>query len=161
MARETKPTPQKEQGTQREDPASPVDHRLLDLSDTAMQQLIGDAKKRGYVTYEQIHSILPSEKIISEQIEDVLAMFSEMGVNVLETEDASDHEEQREEPEEQTGGELVEVEHAVPAKSDAKEPRRAPTIPCAFICAKWAPWTCFRARAKSRSQSVSRRVARP
>ena len=98
MARETKPTPQKEQGPQREDPASPVDHRLLDLSDTAMQQLIGDAKKRGYVTHEQIHSILPSEGIISEQIEDVLAMFSEMGVNVLETEDASEQEEQREEP---------------------------------------------------------------
>jgi RNA polymerase primary sigma factor len=129
MARETKPTPQKEQGPQREDPASPVDHRLLDLSDTAMQQLIGDAKKRGYVTHEQIHSILPSEKIISEQIEDVLAMFSEMGVNVLETEDASEQEEQREEPEEQTGSELVEVEHAFPAKSDAKEPTEGTNDP--------------------------------
>ena len=129
MARETKPTLQKEQGPQREDPASPVDHRLLDLSDTALQQLIGDAKKRGYVTHEQIHSILPSEKIISEQIEDVLAMFSEMGVNVLETEDANEHEEQREEPEEQTGGELVEVEHAVPAKSDAKEPTEGTNDP--------------------------------
>jgi TolA-binding protein len=56
-------------------------------------------------------------------------MFSEMGVNVLETEDASEHEEQREEPEEQTGGELVEVEHAVPAKSDAKEPTEGTNDP--------------------------------
>src|SRR3984893_13326386 len=100
MARESKPTLQKEQGPQREDPASPVDHRLLDLSDTALQQLFGDAKKRGYVTHEQIHSIFASEKMSSEPIEDVLAKFREMGVNSLKTEDGNEHEEQREEPEE-------------------------------------------------------------
>jgi hypothetical protein len=51
--------------------------------------LIRNAKKRGYVTHDQINSVLPSEEVNSEQIEDVLAMFSEMGVNVVETEHRS------------------------------------------------------------------------
>jgi RNA polymerase primary sigma factor len=98
---------------------------LLDLSDAAVKKLIRTAKKRGYVTHDQINSVLPSEEVNSEQIEDVLAMFSEMGVNVVETEEASDEEGEREEAEEEAepeGGELVEVQRAVPAKTEAKEP---------------------------------------
>ncbi len=98
---------------------------LLDLSDAAVKKLIRTAKKRGYVTHDQINSVLPSEEVNSEQIEDVLSMFSEMGVNVVETEEASDDEEQREEPEEEPeseSGELVEVQQKVPAKAETKEP---------------------------------------
>ena len=99
---------------------------LLDLSDAAVKKLIRTAKKRGYVTHDQINSVLPSEEVNSEQIEDVLAMFSEMGVNVVETEEATEEgEEQREEADEEAeseGGELVEVQQKVPAKSEAKEP---------------------------------------
>jgi RNA polymerase primary sigma factor len=98
---------------------------LLDLSDAAVKKLIRSAKKRGYVTHDQINSVLPSEEVNSEQIEDVLAMFSEMGVNVVETEEATDDEEQREEAEEEAepeSSELVEVQRAVPAKAEAKEP---------------------------------------
>jgi RNA polymerase primary sigma factor len=99
---------------------------LLDLSDAAVKKLIRTAKKRGYVTHDQINSVLPSEEVNSEQIEDVLAMFSEMGVNVVETEEASDDEEAREEAEEEPepeGGELVEApQRAVVAKVETKEP---------------------------------------
>jgi RNA polymerase primary sigma factor len=99
---------------------------LLDLSDAAVKKLIRTAKKRGYVTHDQINSVLPSEEVNSEQIEDVLAMFSEMGVNVVETEEAGeDGDEAREEAEEEPeseGGELIEVQQKVPAKSEAKEP---------------------------------------
>ncbi len=99
---------------------------LLDLSDAAVKKLIRTAKKRGYVTHDQINSVLPSEEVNSEQIEDILAMFSEMGVNVVETEEATEEgEEQREEADEEAeseGGELVEVQQKVPAKSEAKEP---------------------------------------
>src|SRR5207245_6930885 len=101
---------------------------LLDLSDAAVKKLIRTAKKRGYVTHDQINSVLPSEEVNSKQIEDVLAMFSEMGVNVVETEEASEEgEEPREEAEEEVeseseSGELVEVQQKVPAKSEAKEP---------------------------------------
>src|SRR5262245_7109943 len=97
---------------------------LLDLSDVAIKKLIRIAKKRGCVTHDQIKSL--SEELNSEQIEDVLAMFSEMGVNVVEHEEAADDEEKdREEADEEPeaeGGELVEVRQKVPAKSEAKEP---------------------------------------
>src|ERR1700736_6313360 len=98
---------------------------LLDLSDAAVKKLIRTAKKRGYVTHDQINSVLPSEEVNSEQIEDVLAMFSEMGVNVVETEETTEDEGEREEPEEEAepdGGELVEVQRALPVKPEAKEP---------------------------------------
>jgi RNA polymerase primary sigma factor len=99
---------------------------LLDLSDAAVKKLIRTAKKRGHVTMDQINSVLPSEEVNSEQIEDVLAMFSEMGVSVVETEEASDDDEkEREEADDEPepeGGELVEVQQKVPAKSEAKEP---------------------------------------
>ena len=99
---------------------------LLDLSDVAVKKLIRSAKKRGYVTHDQINSVLPSEEVKSEQIEDVLAMFSEMGVNVVETEETSEEgEEQREEAEEEPeseSGDLVEVQQKVPAKSETKAP---------------------------------------
>src|SRR5438874_2174099 len=100
---------------------------LLDLSDAAVKKLIRTAKKRGYVTHDQINSVLPSEEVNSEQIEDVLAMFSEMGVNVVETEETSEEgeqsgEEAEEEEAESEGGELVEVQQKVPAKAETKEP---------------------------------------
>jgi RNA polymerase primary sigma factor len=71
---------------------------------------------------------LPSEEVDSEQIEDVLAMFSEMGVNVVETEEASEGKEQREEPEEleSESAELIEVQQKVPAKSETKDPTERP-----------------------------------
>src|SRR3954453_1228974 len=97
---------------------------LLDLSDVAIKNLVRSAKERGYVTHDQINSVLPSEEVNSEQIEDILAMFSEMGVNVVETEEATEEgEEQREEADEEPeseGGGLVEVQQKVPAKTEAK-----------------------------------------
>jgi RNA polymerase primary sigma factor len=98
---------------------------LLDLSDAAVKKMIKQAKKRGYVTYEQLNAVMPSEEVTSEKIEDILAMMNEMGINVVETEEAeADDEESREEAEEEEseGGELVEVQVKPPAKSEAKEP---------------------------------------
>jgi RNA polymerase primary sigma factor len=99
---------------------------LLDLSDAAVKKLIRAAKKRGYVTVDQINSVLPSEEVNSEQIEDVLAMFSEMGVNVVENEEAESDEEgasrDDEEEAESEGGEVAEVQPKVPAKAETKEP---------------------------------------
>src|SRR5215475_3216925 len=119
---ETKPeTPEKETP---DTPDTPLP--LLDLSDAAVKKLVRTAKKRGYVTVDQINSVLPSEEVNSEQIEDVLAMFSEMGVNVVENEEAESEEEgTREEADdepESEGGEVVEVQPKVPAKSETREP---------------------------------------
>ncbi len=123
MASKIKVTPHKEEMLEEEGPDSP----LLDLSDAAVKNLIRTAKKRGYVTHNQINALLSSEEVKSEQIEDILAKFSEMGVNVVETKDAELEEEvaTREEPDEEAEGEnvLVEVqERPVPAKSEAKDP---------------------------------------
>src|SRR6476619_1007477 len=119
--KEKEETPEKEAS---ETPDTPLP--LLDLSDAAVKKLIRSAKKRGYVTHDQINSVLPSEEVNSEQIEDVLAMFSEMGVNVVETEETSEEgEEQREEADEPEpeGGELVDAgARAVVAKGETKEP---------------------------------------
>src|SRR6476619_394437 len=116
---------------------------LLDLSDAAVKKLIRTAKKRGYVTHDQINSVLPSEEVNSEQIEDILAMFSEMGVNVVETEEATEEgEEQREEADEEPeseGGDLVEVQQKVPAKSEAKEPTERTDDPVRMYLREMAP----------------------
>jgi RNA polymerase primary sigma factor len=61
------------EGGSRDPPGSP----LLDLSDAAVKKLIRSAKKRGYVTHDQINALLSSEEVKSEQIEDILAKFSE------------------------------------------------------------------------------------
>jgi RNA polymerase primary sigma factor len=105
------------------------DTPLLDLSDAAVKTLIRSAKTHGYVTHDQINSVLTSAEMDSDQIENVLAIFSKMGVNVVETDDGSDDSEhQREEIEEideeadEEGGELVEVQQRVPTNSEVKEP---------------------------------------
>src|SRR6476660_4426799 len=82
--KETEEAPEKEGA---EAPDTPLP--LLDLSDAAVKKLIRTAKKRGYVTHDQINSVLPSEEVNSEQIEDVLAMFREMGVSFVETQEPS------------------------------------------------------------------------
>src|SRR6266849_10640957 len=105
--KEKEEAPEKEAS---ETPDTPLP--LLDLSDAAVKKLIRNAKKRGYVTHDQINSVLPSDEVNSEQIEGVLALFNEMGVNLIETEDAEPEEDEREEAEEEEangGGEVVAV----------------------------------------------------
>ena len=125
MARKIKVTPEKEEMLKKEGRETP----LLDLLDAAVKELIRTAKKRGYVTHDQINALLASEEVNSEQIESILARFSEMGINVVETKEARLEEEvetpQEREEEEETEGEneLVEIQQrSVPAKSGAKEP---------------------------------------
>jgi RNA polymerase primary sigma factor len=121
MSRETKVTPQTHETSGRDE--SPPDRPLLDLSDAAIRALVRIAKKRGYVTHEQINVL--SKDLNSEQIEDVLAMFNEAGVNVVETEEPDDErssEEADEEESEAETGDLVEAPPKPLAKSTAKEP---------------------------------------
>ena len=117
--------PQKESEAPEKEAAETPDAPLpvLDLSDAAVKKMIKQAKKRGYVTYEQLNAVMPSEEVTSEKIEDVLAMMNEMGINVVETEEAdSDDEEGQEEEDESEGGDLVEVAPKTPAKSETREP---------------------------------------
>jgi RNA polymerase primary sigma factor len=104
------------------DAAETTDSPLLDLSDAAVRKMIKNAKKRGYVTYEQLNDVLPSEEVTSEQIEDVLAMLNDMGINVVESEEAGEGEEEEEDDDDDAGGDLVEVAHKVPAETKKSEP---------------------------------------
>ncbi len=64
-----------------------ADGPLLDLTDAGVKKFIKQAKTRGYVTMDELNKVMPSEEVTSEQIEDTLAMLSEMGVNVVESEE--------------------------------------------------------------------------
>ncbi|ARM13255.1 MULTISPECIES: RNA polymerase sigma factor RpoD [Rhizobium] len=66
------------------------DGPLLDLSDDAVKKMIKAAKKRGYVTMDELNAVLPSEEVTSEQIEDTMSMLSDMGINVIEDEEAEE-----------------------------------------------------------------------
>src|SRR6516162_3218910 len=124
MASKIKEPPQKEEMPTKEGRETP----LLDLPDAAVKELIRSAKKRGYVTHDQINALLSSEEVNSEQIETILAKFSEMGFNVVETKEARleaevETPEEREEEETEGENEVVEIQQrSAPAKSGTKEP---------------------------------------
>ncbi|PTM42083.1 RNA polymerase sigma factor RpoD [Bosea sp. 124] len=94
------------------------DGPLLDLTDQAVRRMIKLAKKRGYVTYDELNEVLPSEEFSSEQIEDVLGQLSEQGINVVDNEDPEASGEERAaartgtngaDEEEAEGGDLVDA----------------------------------------------------
>ncbi len=64
---------------------------LLDLSDQAVKNMIKAARKRGYVTHEELNKVLPSEEFTSEQIEDTMSQLNEMGINVVDSDEADDN----------------------------------------------------------------------
>src|SRR5277367_3204618 len=119
MASKTKVTPQKEEMLEKEGPETPPDSPLIDRSNASVKALVRTAKKRGYVTHEQINALM--KEVNSEQIEDVLSMLNEMGMNVIETEEAETEEASEaapEEPdEEESEGELVAVARSTPAET--------------------------------------------
>lgn len=105
------------------EPGSPeappsTDSPLLDLTDQAVKRMIKLAKKRGYVTYDELNEVLPSEEFSSEQIEDVLGQLSEQGINVVDNEDPEAAGEERAargkdgEEDEAEGGDLVEAQRS-------------------------------------------------
>ena len=71
----------------------------FDMSQAAVKRMIGEAKERGYITIDQLNAVMPPETVSGEQIEDVMSMLSEMGINVVEGEEV----------EESEGGEVVET----------------------------------------------------
>ncbi|WP_407492836.1 RNA polymerase sigma factor RpoD [Pseudooceanicola sp. MF1-13] len=64
----------------------------LDLSQAQIKKMIGEARERGFITYDQLNQVLPPDQVSSEQIEDVMSMLSEMGINIIEDEEAEEEE---------------------------------------------------------------------
>src|SRR5713101_6600362 len=95
---------------------------LLDLSDAAVKKMIKQAKKRGFVTFDQLNEVWPSDTTSPEQIEDIMSMLSDMGINVSEAEDSDSDEETKEEAEDETDNELVEVTQKAVTEVKKSEP---------------------------------------
>jgi RNA polymerase primary sigma factor len=95
---------------------------LLDLSDAAVKKMIKQAKKRGFVTFDQLNEVLPSDQTSPEQIEDIMSMLSDMGINVTEADDTEGEEDKDEGGEDETDNELVEVTQKAVTEVKKSEP---------------------------------------
>jgi RNA polymerase primary sigma factor len=82
------------------------DAPLIDLNEATLKKLIARAKKRGYITYDELNEALPQDQMTSEQIEDVMSALSEMGINIVENEEGGEDEadsDKEDQPEEDAG----------------------------------------------------------
>jgi RNA polymerase primary sigma factor len=85
------------------------DRPILDTHNAALKKLIAKGKERGFVTYDELNAALPQDQVSSEQIEDVMTMFSETGINIIDGDDNEDTVEQSRKTDEKNGA-VVEVE---------------------------------------------------
>ncbi len=97
-------SPKDEDQTETERTESPGP--MLDMSQADVKKMVTKAKAKGYITYDELNRVLPSDQFSSEQIEDVMSLLSEMGVNVVEGEGESE-DEAAEKPEESESREVV------------------------------------------------------
>src|ERR1700746_3873166 len=95
---------------------------LLDLSDAAVKKMIKQAKKRGFVTFDQLNEVLPSDTTSPEQIEDIMSMLSDMGINVTEAEEVEADDDKDEGGDDETDNELVEVTQKAVTEVKKSEP---------------------------------------
>jgi len=86
------------------DKAEAGDAPLIDLNEASIKKLISRAKKKGYLTYDQLNEALPQDQMSSEQIEDIMSALNDMGVNIVENEEAGEDGDQEENAEEQITG---------------------------------------------------------
>ncbi len=105
--------------SEEEDIETTGDEPLIDLNDAKVKKLIARAKKRGYLTYDELNEALPQDQMSSEQIEDIMSAISEMGVNIVEKDEDSDDEPDAEEAEDE-----IEPVGANPALAAAPEKKK-------------------------------------
>jgi RNA polymerase primary sigma factor len=77
------------------------DAPLIDLNDASIKKLVARAKKRGYITYEQLNEALPQDQMSSDQLEDVMSALNEMGINIVENDEAGEDGEEADQPEDE------------------------------------------------------------
>ena len=125
MARAQQAVQKTEEKDQPAADAQERDSPLLDLSDSAVKRLLKSAKAKGYVTLDQLNSVLPSEEVSSDQIEDLYATLSDMGITVVETEEGEEKEEAAEDStDEEEGRALVAPNAIVKAETKAEPTER-------------------------------------
>jgi len=77
------------------------DAPLIDLNDASIKKLVARAKKRGYITYEQLNEALPQDQMSSDQLEDVMSALNEMGINIVENDEQGEDGETEDQPEDE------------------------------------------------------------
>ena len=129
----------------------------LDMSQAAVKKMIADARERGYITYDQLNSVLPPDQVSSDQIEDVMSMLSEMGIQRHRGRGGRGGEEERQgSPRSSTVGGTREVALAGGDDREARPHRR----PGADVPARdGLGRAAVAARARSPSPSASRPAA--
>ncbi|WP_407636087.1 RNA polymerase sigma factor region1.1 domain-containing protein [Paramagnetospirillum caucaseum] len=113
-----------------------MDGPLLDTLGVAVKKMVAKGKERGYVTYDELNAAMPPEEVSSEQIEDTMAMLSELGINVVESEEGEDNAPRppRKRPPRPK---------AIPAPATwTRRTWAVPTTRSACTCARWARWSC-------------------
>src|SRR5690349_5124208 len=107
------------------DTAEAGDAPLIDLNDASIKKMIARAKKRGFITIDELNEALPQDQMSSEQIEDIMSAINDMGINVVENEErGDDDEEEDKEPEPQIEDEVDPLDDGGPrpAAATKKEP---------------------------------------
>ncbi|NMW31329.1 RNA polymerase sigma factor RpoD [Altererythrobacter sp. RZ02] len=92
------------------------DAPLIDLNEASVKKLLAKAKRKGYITYDELNAALPQDQMNTDQIEDVMSAISEMGVNIVENDEEAEAEQEQE----------AEVEEISVGAKDAKKPAAAP-----------------------------------
>jgi RNA polymerase primary sigma factor len=77
------------------------DAPLIDMNDASIKKLVARAKKRGYITVDQLNEMLPQDQMSTDQIEDIMSALNEMGVNVVENEEAGEDGDEQENQEDE------------------------------------------------------------
>ena len=134
--------------------SDPVGQDLI-ASSPALKRLLVQARERGVVTVDEINAALPEEEVSPDQLDELIAMFEEMGVSVGRERTAAT----APRPQDRARGRRGARARAPPRST--MRISAAPTTRCACICARWARSSCSRARARSRSPSASRPGATP
>ncbi|MXP25104.1 RNA polymerase sigma factor RpoD [Altererythrobacter indicus] len=102
------------------------DAPLIDLNEASIKKLIAKAKRRGYITYDELNEALPQDQMSSEQIEDVMSAISEMGVNIVENDEDAQEEESGVDDSGSSDGEEDSAD-AGPQQNVAEKPKKAST----------------------------------
>jgi RNA polymerase primary sigma factor len=102
-----------------------TDQPLIDSSQATVKKMLARAKERGYITYDELNKVLPPDQVSSEQIEDTMAMLSEMGINVVDAEETEEGaQQQEEEPAEAEATALVPVQPETTSVERTDDPVR-------------------------------------
>ena len=97
------------------------DAPLIDLNDASIKKVIARAKKRGYITYEQLNEALPQGEMSSDQIEDISAALSEMGINIVENDEQGEEGDEATKPEDDDDAEPVDASEDLGPGLDVKK----------------------------------------